>query len=184
MKTMGFGRRSCAAALSALLILPLSGCFFSREIAETRREIERAYPELELERQIVLNLGPLSLRTVRWFTGMLAGEEVDMATRYLRDVSRVKVGVFRSENPNALQEFDAGRIRFDEDWTTAVKTQEEESRVWILYRDDGRTVRDLYLVILDEEDLAIARVRGNLGRLVGRIVQDHVDFSTLMNGGS
>lgn len=173
-----------ASFLITLLLLPLTGCLFSREIAQTRRDIERAYPDLQLERQIVLNLGPLSIRTVRWITGMLAGEEVDMAARYLRDVSRVKVGVFRSENPHALGAFDAKRVRFDEGWETAVKTQDDESRVWVLYRPEGDTVRDLYVVVLDDEDLAIARVRGNLGRLVSRIMEDHVHLSELLEDGT
>lgn len=173
-----------AAALVVLLILPLTGCLFSREIAQTRRDIERAYPDLRLERQIVLNLGPLSIRTVRWITGMVPDEELDMASDYLRDVSRVKVGVYRTDNPAALQSFDAEKIRFDESWETAVKTRDDESRIWVLYREGGESVRDLYVVVLDNQDLAIARVRGDLNRLLTQIMEDHVDLNRLVEDGS
>ncbi len=176
--------RIAAVVLVTLLLFPLSGCLFSREIANTRRNIERAYPDLRLERQIVLNLGPMSLRTLRWIAGMVSGEEVEMAARYLRDVSRVKVGVYRSENPFALDAFDVSRVRFDEGWKAAVKTQDDDSRVWVLYRDEGDTVRDLYVVVLDDEDLAIARVRGNVGRLLTRVMKDHVDLPALLRDGT
>lgn len=168
-------------ALVLLLTVPLTGCFFSREIAETRRDIERAYPDLRLERQIVLNLGPASLRTLRWLSSLVPDEEVDMAADYMRDVSRVKVGVFRSENPGELGAFEAEALNFDDGWTTAVKSRRDDSRVWILYRDGGETVRDLYVVVLGEEDLAIARVRGNLNRLLARVVEDHVDLDRLVS---
>lgn len=173
-----------AAALVVLLIVPLTGCFFSREIAGTRRQIERAYPDLKLERQIVVNLGPISLRTLRWLSGMIPDEEMDMASDYMRDISRVKVGVYKSANPAALDAFNADMIRFDDDWTTAVKTRDDDSRIWVLYREGGETVRDLYVVVLGDDDLAIARIRGNLNRLLARVMEDHVDFNKLVGDGT
>ena len=173
-----------AAILVTLLLLPLAGCFFSREIANTRRDIEGAYPDLQLERQIVLNLGPVSLRTIRWLAHAMPEDDTNLAVDYLRDVSRVKVGLFRSENPRALDEFDVDRIGFDKTWETAVKTRDSESRVWVLYRERKDTVRDLYVVVLDEEDLAIARIRGNLSRLLTRIMEDHGDLTRLVGSGT
>lgn len=173
-----------SAALIVLLIFPLTGCFFSREISGTRRDIERAYPDLRLDQQIVLNLGPLSLRTARWLSEMVPDEEMEMATDYLRDISRVKVGVYKIDNPASLDAFDAGLIRFDDEWETAIKTRDDDSRVWVLYREGGETVRDLYVVVLGDDDLAIARVRGNLNRLLARIMEDHVDLERLAGDGT
>lgn len=172
------------ALLVLLLAVPQAGCFFSREIANTRRDIEKTYPDLQLERQIVLNLGPISLGTLRWLSGLVPDDDVEMANDYLRDVSRVKVGLFRSENPSALDAFDADMIHFDDEWTTAVKTRDDESRIWVLYREGEDTVRDLYVVVLGEEDLVIARVRGNLNRLLARVMEDHVDLNRLVGDGS
>ncbi len=181
---MRFQSTFLVAAVVSLLTVPLTGCFFSREISDTRRDIERAYPDLQLERQIVVNFGPLSLRTLRWLSGMVPEKEMEMATEYMRDVSRVKIGVFRSENRAALDAFDADKLHFEEEWTTAVKTRDDKSRVWVLYREGGKTVRDLYIVVLDDEDLAIARVRGNLNRLLARIMKDHVDLNRLVSDGA
>jgi hypothetical protein len=175
---------TAAAVLIMLLLLPLAGCLFSREIAHTRRDIEGAYPDLRLERQIVLNLGPVSLATIRWLADLLPEDEADMAAVYLHDVSRVKIGLFRSDNPPALDAFDVDHIGFDDDWETAVKVRDDESRVWVLFREGEDTIRDLYVVVLDEEDLAIARVRGNLSRLLAHIMEDHVDLTRLVGDGT
>lgn len=160
--------------LVVLLVLPLTGCFFSREIADTRRDIESAYPDLQLEKQIVLNLGPVSLRTLGWMTRLVPEEEADMASRYLRDVSRVKVGVYRAERPDMVKEIDVRRLGFEKDWEVAVRSRRDGERVWVMYREDARTVEDLYVVVLSDEELVIARVHGRLDRLLSRVMEDHV----------
>jgi hypothetical protein len=165
-----------------LLCLPLTGCFFSREIGQTRRDIERAYPDLQLRKQIVLNLGPISLRTLGWFTKLAPEEEGDMAARYLRDISRVKVGVYRSDNPAELERLNISRLGFEKEWTVALKTRNDDSRVWVLYRENAKTLKDLYVVVLDEEQLVMARVHGRLQRLVTRIMEDHGDLDFLTSG--
>lgn len=170
--------RPLSAAWSWLLIValavPLTGCFFSREIADTRRDIERAYPQLRLEKQIVLNLGPVTLRTLGWMTRLVPEDETEMVSRYLKDVSRVKVGVFRAERPEVFEQVDVRRLGFEKDWEVAVKTRQDGDRVWVLYREDDQTVSDLYFVVLSEEDLVIARVHGRLESLLARVMADHV----------
>jgi len=157
-----------------VLVLPLSGCFFSREMAQTRRDIERAYPDLRLQKQVVLNLGPLSLRMAEWLTRLVPEEETASAARYLSAVSRVKVGIYHVEQGGSLDDFDVRRLGFEKSWKVALRTRDDESRVWMLYRDDGETVSDLYFVVLDEEDLVVARVRGRLSNLLTMLMQDHV----------
>lgn len=161
--------------LIVVLVLPLTGCFFSREIANTRRDIESAYPDLRLEKQIVLNLGPLSLRTLGWMTRLVPEDEAEMASRYLRDVSRVKVGVYRAEQPGDFRTLDVRNFGFEKDWEVAVKSRQAGERVWVMYREGAKTVEDLYVVVLSEEELVIARVHGRLERLLARVMEDHVD---------
>lgn len=164
--------RPAVVALVILLVLPLTGCLFSREISQTRREIETAYPDLRLEREVVVNLGPISLAMIGWMAGLVPDQDVAVARRYLKDVSRVKVGVFRAEGAAGLQDVDAGLFGFEKGWQVAVKARQEEERVWVLYRDGPETLRDLYVVVLNDEDLVVARVRGRLDRLIARVMED------------
>lgn len=168
--------------LVIVLAMPLTGCFFSREIANTRRDIESAYPDVHLEKQIVLNLGPMSLRTVRWMARLVPDDESDMAARYLRDVRRVKVGVFRAERPEMVEEMDIRRLGFEREWEVAVRMRREGESVWVMYREDDLTVNDLYFVVLDDEDLVIARVHGRLERLLARVMEDHVQMGNTSVG--
>lgn len=169
-------RHARPGLLVILLVLPLAGCLFSREIANTRRDIEKTYPDLQLERQIVLNLGPVSLKMLGWMAGLTHEPEAEMAARYLKDVRRVKVGVFRSEHPDAFGEIGSKGLAFEKGWEVAVKIRQDDGHVWVLYKDEPETVRDLYVVVLSDEDLVIARVRGNLNRLLARVMEDHVEI--------
>lgn len=170
-------RLTLSALLAIVIVLPLTGCLFSKEIADTRRDIEKAYPDLHLEKQIVVNLGPLSLKTLGWMAAFVPDPEVDVARRYLRDIRRVKVGVYRSEHPDALAKLDVGQFGFEKEWEVAVRTRQEGEHVWVLYKDDPKTVRDLYVVVLSEEELVVARLRGNLNRLLARVMEDHVELN-------
>jgi hypothetical protein len=169
-------RSSLHALLALLLVLPLTGCLFSREIAQTRRDIEKAYPDLRLEKQIVVNLGPLSLKTLGWMSAFVPDPEVDVARSYLKDIRRIKVGVFRSEQPEDIAKLDVGQFGFDEDWEVAVRARQEGEHVWVLYKEEAETVRDLYVVVLGDEELVVARLRGRLDRLLARVMEDHVEL--------
>ena len=165
------------STLVILLALPLAGCFFSREIADTRRDIEHAYPDLRLEKQIVLNLGPISMRTIGWMAGLVPDPEVDAARAYLKDIRRVKVGVFRAERPDRLARMDVDDFGFEDGWQVAVRARQEGEHVWVLYKEHPETIRDVYVVVLSDEDLVVARLRGNLNRLVARAMEDHVEIN-------
>lgn len=158
-----------------LFVLPMTGCFYSREIAQTRRDIERDLPGADFEREVVVNLGPLSLRTLRWFTGFSDDEDAQHARLLLDDLRRVKVGVYRAERaPTTLKAVDLPYLRrLERDgWERAITARDDDEVVWVYYRERRGTVRDLYVVALDDEELVIARMRGHLGRFLARAMQD------------
>lgn len=155
-----------------VMVLLLSGCFFSREIAQTRRQIEAAHPQIELEKQIVLNLGPLSLQTLEWVSRFAPDDAAFLADRYLDDIRRVKIGLFRRTDGGRLDDLSVTDFGFEKGWEVAVKVRREDARVWVMFRDEGKAIRDLYTVVLSEDDLVIARVHGRLDRLVARILED------------
>lgn len=161
--------------LPLLLCLPLlTGCFYSREMVGTKRAIERELPDVELDREVTLSVGPLALRFTRFVTGFVRDEDAQMARAYLRDISRVKVGVYDVAYLPTLDDFDPMRLRrFRDDWEVAVKVREDDQFVWVLYRPERDTVRDLYVLVLSEDELVMARVKGHLNRLVARVMEDH-----------
>ena len=167
-----------------IVVLPMAGCFYSREIAHTRRDLERSYPDAEFDREVVVSLGPVALRTLGWVSGLVPDEDVDMARAYLREISRVKVGVYNVEYLPSLDGFDPPSLRrFRNDgWEVAVKVQDAEGMVWVLYRENRDDVRDLYVIVLDDEDLVLARVKGHLNRLLARVMEDHYEMRDWVDG--
>ncbi|GAB5519096.1 MAG: hypothetical protein RhofKO_13470 [Rhodothermales bacterium] len=163
----------------ALLALMISGCFYSREISQTRHDLERTYPDLELDQQVVFSMGPLGLRTVGWIAGFVPEEEAQMASRYVREIQRVKVGVYEVDRIGDLRDFDPASLRRFErgGWEVAARIHEDDELVWVMYRERHDTVRDLYVVVLDGDELVLARVQGRLNRLMEQVMQDHTVFA-------
>lgn len=166
--------------IGGCLLTTLSGCFISREIAHARRDVERAYPGMRLERQIVVNLGPLSLRTLGWIAGLAADENAEQVRDYLRDVRRLKVGYYRMDNSAAekwpsveMRDATAQRLSFERRWEVALRVRNEESHVWVLYREAHGAVRDLCIVTLTGGEFVVVRAGGRLDRLLLRILEDH-----------
>jgi hypothetical protein len=162
--------------LLALFVLtaPLAGCFYSREIAHTRRDIERA-TGVDFDRGLMVSLGPVSLRTLGWISGLVPEQEARMARDYLREITRVKVGVYHTDLGFARDGADLGSLpRFeDQGWEVAVRFRDEETLGWVLYREHRDTVRDVYVVMVTDEELVLARVQGHLNRLLSRVMEDH-----------
>lgn len=170
--------RSPTLSVLLLLSVTLTGCFYSREIAHTRRDIER-FTQADFDRTFVVSLGPISLRTLGWISGLVREDEVRMARSYLREISRVKVGVYHTDFGFAYDKVDLANLpRFEEKgWEVAVRFREEDEFGWVLYREHRGTVRDLYIVVLSDEELVLARVQGHLNRLLARVMEDHSDLT-------
>jgi hypothetical protein len=170
-------------AIAVLVVLPLlAGCFYSREIAKTKRAIERENPELHLDHEVMVSLGPLSLGFFRWVAGFVDEDEVQMARDYLKEIQRVKVGVYKVDHYGRGDFHLPRHLRdsfYRDGWDLAVKVQDHDNLVWVFYRPDKDTVRDLYVIVLEDDELVLARVRGRLNRLVAKAVSDHGIFRDL-----
>lgn len=169
------GRRILYILALVFFLLPLTGCIYSREISHTRRDIERHYPKAAFDKEVVLNFGPASMRVIRWTAGLVRDEDVQMARNYLREIRRVKVGVYRTEYLPPLGEMKLPALRRFEanEWETAVHVREDNESTWLLYKAHGDEVRDVFVISLSGEELVLIRVRGHLNRLVARIMEDH-----------
>lgn len=160
-----------------VLLVPLAtGCIYSRELSNSKREIERGYPDLDIDKRLTLSFGPRSLHTVGWIARRIPEEETQQAASYLRTLERVKVALYDvdylDENSRANR---AAVTDFEKNgWTLAVRAQEDSEAVWVLYRSDYKDdVRDIKVVVLGEDELVIARVQGHLNELLEDLMDDH-----------
>jgi len=171
--------------LIIVLSVPHSGCFYSREISQVRRDIARAYPDAHYKRGLVVSLGPLSLHTIGWIAGLVPEEEAQMASDYLSEIRKVQVGVFDAEYGVSTEGLDISSLRRFQhgNWEVAAKIRDDEELVWVLYREHHDTVRDIFVVVLSEEDMVLARVEGHLNRLLTRVMDDHAEFTSVVRRG-
>jgi hypothetical protein len=91
--------------------------------------------------------------------------------------------VYKTEFLPNLDDFDPPSLdRFKRDgWEMAVKTQEDNEVVWVLYKERHGVVRDLYAIVLSEDELVLARVKGHLDRLLAKVMEDQIHLRDLTN---
>ncbi len=174
------------STLSIVLVLgsALSGCIYSLEINRTRQTIEREFPGAEFDQKIVLSIGSFGLRTAGWFVELADDDDIENLSRYVSDLDRVKVGIYETESLPAVPGTGAPVLRqlVDQGWEPAVQVREDGEHVWILYRARRDRVRDVLVIVLNDQELVIARLKGHLDRLVTRAIEDYRPFTRLTRG--
>ena len=137
-------------------------------------DIEEQIPGASFDRKIELTLGPVSLLFARLVVRVVPAAEE--ARAYLRDVSRIEVAVYNAEEmPETMNVSTPKRLKKlinEEGWEMAVKIRDEDEMLWLLYHIDGDTIKELYVVVLNEEELVLVKIRGKLERLVAHALSE------------
>jgi hypothetical protein len=156
----------------SLVALTSAGCVGSAELSGIRRDLEKQMPGAEFEKNVELSLGPLVLSLARVVTNFIPGARE--ARPYLRDVSRVQVGVYdaRVESLEDLRMPKRLQSLLEDGWETAVRVRDDDEAVWILYRPDGETVKEIFVVVLDDHELVLVKAKGRLEKLIATAMRE------------
>ncbi|HXS09883.1 MAG TPA: DUF4252 domain-containing protein [Candidatus Krumholzibacteria bacterium] len=154
------------AIVAGLAVLSSPGCFWSSELSGVRADLERQLPGSSFDKNVELSFGPVILTFARVITSVIPGAQE--ARPYLRGVSRVQVGVYEAHlhTMDSLQMPKRLQSLLDDGWETAVRVRDEREAVWLLYRPDGEKVKEIFVVVLNDNELVLVKARGNLERLV------------------
>ena len=151
-----------------------SGCMWAPDLAMVRKEIERQLPGASFEKKIELTLGPISLAFARLVIRVVP--DVREARDYLSDVSRIELAVYNAERVPPAQDVEMPErlkeMTSSEGWELAVRVRDRNELVWILYRIDDDSIRELYVVAFGDDELVMVHAEGNLERLVARALQE------------
>lgn len=151
-----------------------SGCLWAPDLAVVRKDIERQLPGVNFDKEIELTLGPISLLFARLVTRMVP--DAREASGYLRDVSRIELAVYNADHmppshtvtmPEKLK-----KMRESEGWELAVRVRDDNDLVWVLYRLDDEVIKELYVVVLGDDELVLVKAEGKLERLVARALSE------------
>lgn len=167
-----------------LLAAPLAnGCMWAPELTEVKRDIERQLPDVGFRKNVTLSFGPLTMALARAITSLVpdAGEARD----YLRDVSRVQVAIYELDHPageTALETPRRLQELLDEGWEMAVRVRDRDEVVWLLYRIDDDSVREMFVVVMGDRELVLVKVKGRLERLLAQALEHARDEGGFVHG--
>lgn len=162
-------------ALVAVMTL-FSGCFSlsARELAEVRRELETQMPDARFEKEVELSIGRMAMGTMKCLC--LVIPDTRDARKYLKDISGVSVAVYDVESLPPLNEVNLPkrlrRLLERKGWDVLIRAREEDQIVWILYQEHRRSIRNLYVLALEPDELVLVRLRGRLDRLFAQALEE------------
>lgn len=156
-----------------LAMLLCSGCFYSREIAHIRTDVEDIL-DARFDQEVVVTVGPRAFRTISWIARRVPDVYAQMASDYVGEIDRVKVGVYTVRDRPTHRTLAMDKVpRFRRSgWEVAVRVEEDEDTVWVLYRERYGSIRDMLVLALNDDEFVIARVQGHLNELVQMAAQD------------
>lgn len=160
-------RTIVAATVAALPFA--GGCMWTPELARVKQDIASQLPGVTFDHNVSLAIGPGGMALIRAVTGFVPRAED--ARGWLKDVSRVELAVYhvdagestpRIETPSRIEKM------VEDGWEMAVRARDGDESVWVLYKLDDDSVREVFVVSLDKEELVIVKVKGRLERLIAR----------------
>jgi hypothetical protein len=149
------------------------GCIWTPELSQVKQEIARQIPGATFDHQVSLAIGPGGMALARAVVSMVP--QASDARGWLKDVSRVEVAVYevhrddpgrRIATPSRIEDM------LEHGWEMAARVREDGESVWLLYRLDGESVRELFVVALDRDELVLVKVKGRLERVIARALSD------------
>ena len=147
-----------------LVILLLSGCFHAAELAQVRRDIEKEVPQADFDREVELTLGPMTLGFVRLLSVFVPSIREERG--FLKEIDQIKVAVYKIRSMPSLEGFQPPwqirRLLEREDWEVVVKAREKQEVFWLLYRIQGESIRDFFVIGLDTKELFLLHIEGRL----------------------
>ena len=161
---------------SLLVVTTSSGCLWAPELDSVRKDIERQLPGSSFNREFALSLGPVSMAIARAIVRFVP--EAKEARQYLGDIRSVKIAVYEVQNapadaqlhmPNKLH-----KLIKDDEWEIAVKVKEPGENVWLAYRTRETAIKEIYVVVLSDDELVLVRAEGDIDRLAVKAMRDHM----------
>ncbi len=163
----------CIISISSFLFL---GCFgVDGNFRKIRNEIISATNN-NFHTDVEVGIGSVGLSLAESIVKMTDAD--DEAKIILHHVSDVQVGVYRTHGPVELKEECDIISSIDErmkkqGWTYIIKSRDHD-RFSIVYikQDLEEKLREIFVVNLEEKELEIVEVKGDLHKIIDRLVRD------------
>lgn len=136
------------------ILVTCSGCIGFHGPEDLRRDLVQV-TGVELDREMGVSVGRFGVALARWFT---PEEEIP-----LKGVRRVQVGVYEVTEPAARRLSEPPSLP---DWHAVVEIHDSDEDVFVLMLQREDEIRGLLVVVAEEDEWVLVRVRGKLERVV------------------
>ncbi|RKY59180.1 MAG: hypothetical protein DRP95_05315 [Candidatus Latescibacterota bacterium] len=155
-----------------IFLLGLS-CTFRPDLGGVRESLEGAL-EPSISPEVQLKLGFPILDVVKLLA--VCTEEGREAWVYLKEIKGIEVGVYKVDgtwkpiDSSVLRKLE-GRLGRKK-WQKFVVARDGKDLVYLFYRLKGKVVEELLAVVLSEDELVVAKVKGNFRELLSRFLEE------------
>ena len=130
---------------------------------DLRRDLSRS-TGVKLDREMGVTLTRTAVMLARWVTDE---EEIP-----LKGVRRVQVGVYEVQGlrrgVNARRPIEPPQLP---GWQNVVRVQEEGEDIFVLLREEDDVIREMLVVVAEEDEWVLVRIRGKLNRTIESVMK-------------
>ena len=159
-------RNQLRCAVIAALAFASVGCMTYRGPIGVESAIEKQLG-VQLDREFGVKLGWTSTKIMLSFMK----DDDDEDSVFNCDLDGVGIATFVIPPGARKARLDPKRLGLG-DWDTAVHARDADGDVLLVTREKHGKIRELILVVVDEEEVVLGRLKGDLGELVEKMVHD------------
>lgn len=161
-----------------LLAVLCSGCAFNaRTLSGTAYDLEREIPGAQFDAEFQLTLGRVSLGLAKKIVNLAVDEEEEDEIAFLRKIKRVEMATYETrrlpELPSDMS-FPGDRTLRKKGWNVIVSTTADDGASWVYMREKNGRPHELMVAALDDDELVLIKVRGDLRSMVEQVLDENV----------
>ena len=157
------------------ILILVAGCVLTPSLDRIQRMVAEEIEPATMKTEVKFNLGPIALSAAKFVTRIADVEEE--VQDYLGYIDRVELNVQRISGLSSLRSLrwpkQIEKKLKDDGWEILVKAREDEEIVLVLYKSRKSTIRSMYVMALNTEELVLVKVDGELDTLAIQAIEDH-----------
>jgi len=175
---MNKSRMGIVLAVTVLCLFS-SGCYRAVRLEKMGYEILDACPDARFKKDVSISIGGMSWGLLKNVAMSVEKDDHEIQT-YVGNLSKIEVVVYEASGIYKDDMRPIGEIvkeSLGDDWQLMVKTAEDDELVWIHYREDNQSIREMNIVVYDNDEFVIVRLAGNLDEIMEVALEEHGNFT-------
>ena len=159
--------------ISGIFVLLFFGCV-TNEFNSVQKSIEKEIYPADMKTHFKLSLGSIMLFPLKTIVHLIDTE--DEIDSYLDNIGKIQVGIYKIKNnktPRGIIFKNVEKKINDLGWETFIRVRDKKSTVNLFYKLIDEQNAGLFAVILDDNRLIIAEIKGELDQIIEKAIREH-----------